>query len=97
MVLRAGDAGEFRRRDLPIGPAQAGEHGIGPRIAVATADERDEAVRAAAEDGHRLFLEVSAHPVVSHSIVETLLGMGLDAQHAPPAPAYAQPRRFNSR
>ena len=27
-----------------------------------------EAVTAAAEDGHRLFLEVSAHPVVSHSI-----------------------------
>ncbi|WP_137144633.1 type I polyketide synthase [Mycolicibacterium sp. CR10] len=31
-----------------------------------------EAVAAAAQDGHRLFLEVSAHPVVSHSIVETL-------------------------
>lgn len=32
-----------------------------------------EAVTAAADDGHRLFLEVSAHPVVSHSIAETLL------------------------
>ncbi|MGV0717123.1 beta-ketoacyl synthase N-terminal-like domain-containing protein [Mycolicibacterium sp. XJ662] len=31
-----------------------------------------EAVTAAADDGHRLFLEVSAHPVVAHSIVETL-------------------------
>ena len=40
-----------------------------------------EAVSAAAEDGHRLFLEVSAHPVVAHSIVETLLHSGLD-KHA---------------
>lgn len=31
-----------------------------------------EAVSAALDDGHRLFLEVSAHPVVAHSIVETL-------------------------
>lgn len=31
-----------------------------------------DAVTAAVEDGHRLFLEVSAHPVVSHSIGETL-------------------------
>lgn len=37
-----------------------------------------EAVTAAAEDGHRLFLEVSAHPVVAHSIVETLLHLGID-------------------
>ncbi|OMB99927.1 polyketide synthase [Mycobacterium sp. NS-7484] len=37
-----------------------------------------EAVTAAAEDGHRLFLEVSAHPVVSHSVVETLLHLGMD-------------------
>lgn len=37
-----------------------------------------EAVTAAAEDGHRLFLEVSAHPVVSHSIVETLLHLGIE-------------------
>jgi 6-methylsalicylic acid synthase len=40
-----------------------------------------EAVSAAAEDGHRLFLEVSAHPVVAHSIVETLLHSGID-KHA---------------
>ncbi|MFI1399302.1 type I polyketide synthase [Streptomyces sp. NPDC020681] len=31
-----------------------------------------DAVQAAVEDGHRLFLEVSAHPVVSHSITETV-------------------------
>ncbi|MGA5535631.1 type I polyketide synthase [Mycolicibacterium nivoides] len=37
-----------------------------------------EAVTAAVEDGHRLFLEVSAHPVVSHSIVETLLHLGIE-------------------
>ncbi len=40
-----------------------------------------EAVTAAAEDGHRLFLEVSAHPVVAHSVVETLLHLGID-EHA---------------
>ncbi|OBI77408.1 type I polyketide synthase [Mycobacterium sp. E740] len=40
-----------------------------------------EAVSAATEDGHRLFLEVSAHPVVAHSIVETLTADGVD-QHA---------------
>ncbi|MEH3129452.1 MAG: type I polyketide synthase [Mycolicibacterium neoaurum] len=37
-----------------------------------------EAVTAAAEDGHRLFLEVAAHPVVSHSIVDTLTHNGID-------------------
>lgn len=31
-----------------------------------------EAVRAAAEDGHRVFLEVSGHPVVAHSIDDAL-------------------------
>jgi 6-methylsalicylic acid synthase len=36
-----------------------------------------EAVAAAAEDGHRLFLEVSAHPVVAHSISETLSHIGI--------------------
>ncbi|WAC94499.1 beta-ketoacyl synthase N-terminal-like domain-containing protein [Mycobacterium sp. Aquia_213] len=40
-----------------------------------------EAVSAAADDGHRLFLEVSAHPVVSHSIAETLLYLDID-EHA---------------
>ena len=40
-----------------------------------------EAVSAAAADGHRVFLEVSAHPVVAHSIVETLLHEGID-EHA---------------
>ncbi|AXG81631.1 type I polyketide synthase [Streptomyces paludis] len=29
-----------------------------------------QAVEAAVEDGHRLFLEISAHPVVSHSVTE---------------------------
>ncbi|WP_329172493.1 type I polyketide synthase [Streptomyces sp. NBC_01477] len=36
------------------------------------------AVTAAVEDGHRAFLEVSAHPVVAHSIGETLSELGLD-------------------
>jgi 6-methylsalicylic acid synthase len=35
------------------------------------------AVAAAVEDGHRVFLEVSAHPVVTHSIVETLGAGGI--------------------
>jgi 6-methylsalicylic acid synthase len=30
------------------------------------------AVKAAAEDGHRFFLELSAHPVVTHSVSDTL-------------------------
>ncbi|MFF8940335.1 beta-ketoacyl synthase N-terminal-like domain-containing protein [Streptomyces paradoxus] len=37
-----------------------------------------EAVRAAAEDGHRLFLEVSTHPVVAHSVTETLVHLGME-------------------
>ncbi|MGV0848688.1 type I polyketide synthase [Mycolicibacterium phlei] len=36
-----------------------------------------EAVTAAIDDGHRVFLEVSAHPVVAHSIVETLAHTGV--------------------
>ncbi|WP_433386213.1 type I polyketide synthase [Micromonospora sp. KLBMP9576] len=40
-----------------------------------------DAVVAAAEDGHRLFLEVSAHPVVAHSIRATLDTLGLDDAH----------------
>ncbi|MER7104386.1 type I polyketide synthase [Streptomyces humidus] len=36
------------------------------------------AVTAAAEDGHRLFLEVSAHPVVAHSLTETLESLGVE-------------------
>ncbi|MFC6883236.1 MULTISPECIES: type I polyketide synthase [Actinomadura] len=35
------------------------------------------AVRAAAEDGYRLFVEVSPHPVVEHSINETLDDLGV--------------------
>lgn len=34
-----------------------------------------DAVRAAVEDGHRTFLEVSAHPVVSHSVTEATAGV----------------------
>ncbi|KAI9926206.1 hypothetical protein MW887_004669 [Aspergillus wentii] len=32
-----------------------------------------DAVESAAEDGHRVFLEVASHPLVSHSVTETLL------------------------
>jgi 6-methylsalicylic acid synthase len=36
------------------------------------------AVIAAAEDGYRDFLEVSPHPVVAHSVSDTLASLGLD-------------------
>ncbi|WP_340687841.1 beta-ketoacyl synthase N-terminal-like domain-containing protein [Amycolatopsis coloradensis] len=36
------------------------------------------AVAAAAEDGHRAFLEISPHPVVTHSISETLSHHGIE-------------------
>ncbi|KAJ5104358.1 hypothetical protein NUU61_001705 [Penicillium alfredii] len=36
------------------------------------------AVRAAIEDGYRIFLEVSSHPLVSYSITETLADAGLE-------------------
>ncbi|KAG9250971.1 6-methylsalicylic acid synthase [Emericellopsis atlantica] len=35
------------------------------------------AIQAAADDGHRMFLEVSSHPIVLHSVRETLLEVGL--------------------
>ncbi len=34
-----------------------------------------QAVQAAVEDGHRLFLEISAHPVVSHSVTEAVAAL----------------------
>ncbi|MFI6344276.1 type I polyketide synthase [Streptomyces sp. NPDC050560] len=34
-----------------------------------------QAVAAAVEDGHRVFLEISAHPVVSHSVTEMTTGL----------------------
>ncbi len=37
-----------------------------------------QAVAAAAADGYRLFTEVSPHPVVAHSILETLADLGID-------------------
>ncbi|SDI17048.1 type I polyketide synthase [Nonomuraea jiangxiensis] len=41
-----------------------------------------QAVTAAAEDGYRLFLEVSPHPVVEHSINETLDALGIEDAYA---------------
>ncbi|MFJ5992223.1 type I polyketide synthase [Lentzea sp. NPDC092896] len=37
-----------------------------------------QAVRAAADDGRRIFVEVSSHPVVAHSISEVLADAGVD-------------------
>ncbi|ERF77015.1 6-methylsalicylic acid synthase [Endocarpon pusillum Z07020] len=36
------------------------------------------AMKVAAEDGYRIFLEVSTHPVISHSVTETLMDMGIE-------------------
>ena len=38
-----------------------------------------QAIQAAVDDGFRAFLEVSAHPVVQHSIAETLAASGVDS------------------
>ncbi|CAN5400450.1 phthiocerol type I polyketide synthase PpsA [soil metagenome] len=51
-----------------------------------------EAVTAAAEDGHRLFLEVSAHPVGAHSIAETLAHNGFDDSAVIPVLRRDQPQ-----
>jgi 6-methylsalicylic acid synthase len=37
-----------------------------------------DAVEAALEDGYRIFLEVSTHPIVTHSVSETLAAQGLE-------------------
>ncbi|GAA1564031.1 phthiocerol type I polyketide synthase PpsA [Actinomadura kijaniata] len=44
-----------------------------------------QAVQAALEDGHRLFVELSAHPVVTHSIAETCDHMGVEDATAVPS------------
>ena len=36
------------------------------------------AVQAALDDGYRLFLEVSSHPIISHSVTETVLDRGIE-------------------
>lgn len=36
------------------------------------------AVRTATDDGHRVFLEVSSHPVITHSVNETLMDMDVE-------------------
>ena len=38
----------------------------------------DTTMRAAVEDGYRIFLEVSTHPVISHSVSETIIEMGIE-------------------
>ncbi|KAJ5766763.1 uncharacterized protein N7511_004379 [Penicillium nucicola] len=37
-----------------------------------------DAVNGAVEDGYRVFLEVASHPIISHSVTETLLDSGID-------------------
>lgn len=52
-----------------------------------------DAVRAAAEDGYRLFIEVSAHPVVAHSLAETLDAAGVAEALVVPSLRRRQPER----
>ena len=50
-------------------------------------------VAAAADDGYRAFLEVSAHPVVTHSIKETLAEKGVDDAFVQPSLRRDHPER----
>ena len=45
---------------------------------VALADWNEDAVRAAAADGHRVFIEVSPHPVISGGVADILDDVGGD-------------------
>ncbi|MFC5182881.1 type I polyketide synthase [Actinomadura harenae] len=40
-----------------------------------------DAIAAAADDGHRTFIEVNAHPILSHAVGETLDGVGAFVTH----------------
>jgi len=51
------------------------------------------AVTAAVEDGHRVFLEVSTHPVVAHSITETLAAAGVSGGVVVPTLRRERPER----
>ncbi|GME63637.1 6-MSAS [Neofusicoccum parvum] len=51
------------------------------------------AVNAAVSDGFRLFLEVSSHPIVSHSINETIMDRGVDDEEFAVLPTV---RRYKS-
>lgn len=55
------------------------------------------AVRAAAKDGHRLFLELSPHPVVVHSISETLTEPGQEDSFVTGSLRRGQPERVTLR
>jgi 6-methylsalicylic acid synthase len=59
------------RRADPRGPQYWADNMVNPVLL-------KPAVDAALEDGYRVFLEISAHPLVSHSITETLLDRGID-------------------
>ena len=51
------------------------------------------AVKAAAEDGHRIFLELSPHPVVAHSISDTVAGLDVGDSYATGSLRRNQPER----
>ncbi|MCP2336079.1 type I polyketide synthase [Actinomadura rupiterrae] len=52
-----------------------------------------QAVAAAVEDGHTLFLEISSHPVVAHSITETLDDLGVEDGASVPSLRRDKPER----
>ncbi len=56
-----------------------------------------DAVRAAAEDGYRAFLEISPHPVVTHSVLETLASHGYEDVFAGPSLRRDRPERATLR
>ncbi|KAG4433787.1 hypothetical protein IFR05_010726 [Cadophora sp. M221] len=51
------------------------------------------AVRAAVDDGYRIFMEVSSHPVISHSVNETLMDMDIEEYLVTPTLLRNKPAR----
>ncbi|KAH7408876.1 polyketide syntase 2 [Cadophora sp. MPI-SDFR-AT-0126] len=52
------------------------------------------AVRAAVDDGYRIFLEVSSHPVISHSVNETVMDMDVEEYLVTPTLLRNKPARL---
>ncbi|KAK0109407.1 hypothetical protein ONS95_002105 [Cadophora gregata] len=52
------------------------------------------AVRAAVDDGYRIFMEVSSHPVISHSINETVMDMNIEEYLVTPTLLRGKPARL---
>jgi 6-methylsalicylic acid synthase len=50
-------------------------------------------IKSAAEDGFRIFLEVSTHPVISHSVGETLMDLRIEDHASVPTLLRNKPAR----